>query len=149
MPEQHRVGDRAEEQRADQQTRGGERVRTARELCGCEQTGEAEQRSDEVEDGRELGSALAGFRAVVAADHRRHTRAPFGLDFLPAAHARTAPNNGDEQRDTGRDDAQRGRHCRRGVVVRNEQRERTDREHAVDDPHQPAVSEADLTSAAS
>ena len=80
---------------------GGEQVRTAGELRGREQTGEAEQRCDEVEDGRELGSTLAGFRSVVATDHRRHPRAPFGLDLLPAAHARAAPNNGDEQRDTG------------------------------------------------
>ena len=158
MAEQHRVGDHAEERRADHEPGRREPGRAAGERGRGEQPDDAERRRDEIEGGRELAvrSAVGASRTSASAGVRRRRRArssPPPVRAAASARARAAPTPAPrrttlttQRHERGQDHA-RGRgeeHRVAGPGVPRAQlgAERAEREHAVHAAQQPAVAEA-------
>ena len=139
VAEEHRVGDRTEERRADDEAGQAQRVGRRRRTWRRRAARHADDRRDEVEPRVESPSA-----ASVASPACRSSRHP--ANAIDARAATTGARRTYAQRP-----AASHRRCPRAIAapvpVSPARRRRADRHHAVRDAQQPAVADADLAPA--
>ena len=148
MPEEHGVGDRAEERRADDHAGHRERVGVAGRHAGGDQADHADDRRDEVEGRRELGSVdVDGVALAVDAGHGGDARAA-RLDALAlAGHAGRLALDRHEQRDARVASATPALATSRtttSLAVAPAEEQGAQRHQAVGAAQQPAVAERHL-----
>ena len=151
MAEEHRVGDDAEEDRADKGAGDGQRGRPARRDARRDQPDQADGRRHEIEHGRKLrpDPNLRVGLGHVSVDSRHRGNASGStivLGSLPR-HSRSLPGDRHGQGNRGRDDHSDGRglaHPHR--VECDADDERPDRERKEHAAQEPAVTEAHLSS---
>ena len=150
VPEQHRVGDRTEEHRADERPGDRQRGRTAGVDRGRHQCDDADRRGDQVEGRGEL-RGVAVRAVVVAFDAGALEGAGLAaLDRLPlATHPGLAPHDRHHERPRcGHRHQAASDVTHPGPAGDARRRNRDDGERDADGTQEPAVTEAHLTAPA-
>ena len=150
VPEEHGVGDGAEERGAGERAQQGDRRVAAGRERGGDEADDPDGDGDEVEDGRELRAGIVGDRsdgrpATVDAGHRRDAcRAAVVLGPLTGDAGLAPDDRHDEPDEAAGGHAERRDLAHRHGAERDPGEEGADGHQQVDAAQQPPVPEADL-----